>query len=102
VYEDVKITLQLSSTMLEHNLIDSWMGFIYNEKTKTFAYPKDYYSTIDIVQLDAEMNSIKKIRLIDAYPINMSEVTLSYDATNTIETVDVNFAYRYWETLQEK
>jgi len=99
IYEDVKLTFQISEKMKEHDFFEQWINFIYDNNTKTFRYPKDYYADISIIQLDNSLSELKWINLIDAYPTSISEVALSYDSTNTISTFEVGFAYRSWETL---
>ena len=99
IYDDVKLTFQVTDQMAEHNAMQAWLDYIYNANTNSFAFPKSYYSDISIIQLDTAMEKIKTVKLIEAYPVAMSEIGLSYDASNTISTFDVNFAYRSWQTV---
>ena len=99
VFEQVRLTFQITNSMEEHNAIEAWMRYIYNKETEDFAYPATYKTDILIHQLDNTLGILKTVKLKTAYPTAMGEVALSYDENNTISTFVVTLAYRDWETL---
>jgi len=99
IYNDVTLTFQVSSTMIEHNVIQEWMNYIYNETDEYFAYHGDYKTNIHIIQFTQSRTPIKYVKLIDAFPNNMGEIALGYDLNDQIETFPVTFSYHHWETI---
>lgn len=65
----------------------------------TFAYPKDYFGTIDLVHYfdeDEDKQEVFNITIQEAYPIGMQDITLDWNATDTLTKVAVTFTYTYW------
>jgi len=97
IYEDLKLTFQISEDMKERILFENWLEYINAIDSGVFAYPMDYYTDISITQLNNDLSVLKTIHVKDAFPTNISEVALGYDMTNVIETFDVNFTYKTWK-----
>jgi len=95
-FDAVNLTFQVSNDMKERKMFESWINAIYDIDKNTFEYPENYFSSIKIKQLSNDKNILRTVELIDAYPTNMSAITLSYDTENTIETFEVQFAYTNW------
>ena len=88
--------------------------------TNSFAYPEEYYGTVVIdhfdevggilrppgdyninnapQQVDSETGNYKVISytLHDAFPLNVSDVGLSWDASDALVRIPVTFAYKWW------
>jgi len=50
-----------------------------------------------VQQLDKNENVIKSIKIHDAFPLNVGEIEVSYDSTDTIQEYTVDFAYLLWK-----
>jgi len=99
VYNDVQLTFQVSSLMIEHNVIQEWMNFIYDENGEFYNFHKDYKTDIHIIQLNQTRHPVKYVKLIDAFPTQMGDIALGYDMNDQIETFNVTFAYHHWESI---
>ena len=55
-----------------------------------------YLADIEVNQLNEAGNSVKKYKLRNAFPVNVSAIELSYDQTTAIEEFTIELAYDYW------
>lgn len=99
MYDDVTLTFRCSTSMNERRFFESWMNVIYNTNGNTFRYPVDYVADIYITQYDNTMTPTKKVEILNGYPTTLSDISLSYDATDQVETFTVTFAYQSWRDL---
>ena len=69
----------------------------------TFAYPKEYFGIVDIMVYDEKSNEFLSYQLIDAYPISVGDVQVSWEQSDTLLKLPITFAYTYWnaETLDQ-
>jgi hypothetical protein len=58
--------------------------------------PRDYQVDMEVHQLDRSDVIVKKYTFHDAFPLNVSDIALSWDDNNQIQTYGVTFAYNYW------
>lgn len=99
VYNDTSFDLR--------NAFEKWMNSI-NSHSRNFAAdaavgaPLNYMRDLQVIQLDksgrSEDTGIAQYRFIDAFPINVNAIELSYE-TDEVETFEVEFAYQYWERV---
>ena len=45
--------------------------------------------------------NIREYRLVSAFPVSVSQVSIAYDNNDSYEEFDVEFAYQYFETFQK-
>lgn len=64
----------------------------------TFAYPSEYFGTIDINVMNETSGSIIRYTLHEAYPITVSDVQVSWNNSDQILLLPVTIAYSYWTT----
>lgn len=88
-----------SADLYERSIIDLWMDFILNMETHTIKYMDEYVTNITIHQLDVLDRPIYSIKLIDAYPVQLSPAELSHASQNGVARVDCGFAYKRWEVV---
>lgn len=69
----------------------------------SFAYPREYFGTIDILVFDDKSNEFLSYQLIEAYPITVGDVQVSWEQSDTLLKLPITFAYTYWnaETLDQ-
>lgn len=58
--------------------------------------PALYQTDMTVRQLDRNGVAIKEVTIVDAMPVNIGEIGLSWDANNQIEMFDVTFVYNYF------
>jgi hypothetical protein len=102
MFQDVTFSFIVSDDKNELNYFDSWHNYIVNNtlftrvSTHDVRYYDDYVGDIKIIHYD-KLNTIKyTISLIEAYPISVEEIPLSWDNTNEFIRVNVTVAYRNW------
>lgn len=96
----------------ERYFFDEWMNFINPTETFNFAYPKDYWSRIQIYQLseigvgtpNTKMDATSKLSQKSSYRwvlnyawptlVNPQQVTW---ADQDVLRLQVTFAYKYWD-----
>ncbi len=97
VYDDVTFSFYCEESMGVSELFNEWQNYISdNNTTNDFSYYEDYVSDMIIEQFDASGNSTRSIKLIDAFPIMVSPMDLSWASQNEFMNLQVTFAFKYW------
>ena len=97
--EDISMTFQASSGLEERVFFEEWQKKAFNEETWDVGYHQDYTSEVQIYLLDKQDQRRYGIRLHDAWPKTIGEVTLNQAPSSEIIKIPVTFSYRWWETL---
>lgn len=93
------VTIYNDNDFIIRNAMEVWSDGIQNNVgTNGRVNPSDYQVTMSVYQLDRAGNPIKRYNFVDAYPSNISAITLDYDSPNNIETFEVTFTYNYWSS----
>ena len=64
----------------------------------------DVLQDITVTQMDkfngsaTQFKDIRQYKLVKAFPVSVSQVSLAYDNNDSYEEFDVEFAYQYFET----
>ena len=67
----------------------------------------DVLKDVTVTQMDKFGGSatgfanIREYRLVSAFPVSVSQVSIAYDNNDSYEEFDVEFAYQYFETFQK-
>lgn len=87
---------------------EEWMGVISNlnisQKGRTtnglnvydFQYPNKYQTIIEIAQFDSSGEIVNIYKLINAYPVMISEQQMDWSQGDAILKNNITFAYEYW------
>jgi hypothetical protein len=97
-YEDITMTFIVTNTMVEKKVFNSWMDYINPTNTWNFEYKSNYVSDIVITQYDLSNNDVHSVKLIEAYPIAITQMDLDW-ANQDYHKLSVTFTYRYWEVV---
>lgn len=62
--------------------------------------PNNYKRDITVIQYSKAGPEKKIYTLIGAFPVTVAPIQLDWDATNQVETFEVEFAYDYWEPVE--
>ena len=97
--DSVTLTFQSSSDARERVAFEKWQHRAFSPTTWQVGYYNDYVGAVDIYLLDQKMERQYGMRLMEAFPKTLGDISLSYGAANSllIWSVDINF--RYWESL---
>lgn len=75
--------------------LERWMSGINNHEDGQ-GTNENYMKNIDIMQIDREENILRKYELVDAWPSDLSPISVGFDQANTIEEFTCTFEYQYW------
>jgi hypothetical protein len=97
VFAPWRVTILNDTDFLLRNLFEAWMNGINNHRTNQgITNASQYQTTFNVFQLDRNGGAIKGYSFVDAFPVEVSAIELSFDNNNEIETFDVTFEYNYW------
>lgn len=97
-YFQQQFVFNVSSDMMEKDIIDNWGELMINEDHE-LSYYDDYIGTIEVYQLDTNGQPTHAIKFLECFPITTSPMTVSHSDPNAHHQLMVQFAYRKWETI---
>jgi hypothetical protein len=95
-YNELEMTFIVSGDMSEKIFFDAWMEYINPTISFDFNYKEDYISTLTVNQYGMSNDLTYSINLIDAFPISVNQLDLSW-SDDSHHKLTVVFAYRYWQ-----
>jgi len=105
-YVDTQITFICSEDLREKLFFEKWQDLIFGDhrtgpnnltmKNYNAGYYDDYISTIEIFQYNENNDKTYQIKLLEAFPINVNPLSLSWGADD-IHKLQVSFAFRSFE-----
>jgi hypothetical protein len=117
IYQDVTLNFFCDNDGAVISFMHKWLQSVFNFNKNssqdsttnnglgpyTFAYPKDYFGIIELVQYGETEEKIFSVSLQEAYPINIGEITVDWNSQDTLTKIPVTFTYTYWtsETLDQ-
>ena len=104
IYAPVSAQLYCSPDHSERKYFNTWQDFVIGpartaggaESSFDVGYYKDYVRDVTIKQYDEEGNKKHEIKLIEAYPRTIGELSYSYQASELL-LFTVSLQYRYYE-----
>lgn len=81
------------------NMMNTMVSNVNEGSYKTTAIVNQYAKGGKSDKNGADTTPIRSYKFEGIFPTNIGPIQLSWDATNRIETFDVNFAYDWWEPL---
>lgn len=100
IYNDMNLTFYNSSDFKERKFFEHWINSIVDKDTKNFEYYDNYTAFIIIAQFDNAGQMTHSIRLNEAYPTNVGDISLGYDNSDQIEIFPVTITYRNWVEIK--
>jgi hypothetical protein len=110
-YIDTTISFICSEDHREKLFFEKWQDLIVGDHREgknelkmsqyNSGYYDDYVSTVEIAQFNENNDETYTIKLIEAYPILVNPLSLSWN-TDEIHRLQVAFAYRYFEDKSNK
>lgn len=98
-YEDMTLTFIVGNSMIEKTVFNQWIDYINPSERWNFEYKKNYATDIIITQYDLSNNEVHNVKLIDAFPVSVSQLDLDWSNENSYHKLNVTFAYTYWELV---
>ena len=95
-YSPAQFSFYTNTKYNSRKLFEVWQQTILNIATNTFNFYDEFVSNVKIETFDRENNKTYGVLLHEAYPINVSSVSLGYGEKDSLADVSVTMAYRYW------
>ena len=92
--DEVSFTFHLTNDYYFKNLFDAWLNFILDPVTYKLRYKGEYAVPFTIQQLDHNNRMIHEVKLIEAFPINISSIELNNTSNDATQRVTVALAYK--------
>jgi hypothetical protein len=99
---DVVVTFIIPNDFYPRTLIDTWMQKIISPVDYTLRYKNEYAGSIEISAVNPKDGKESYgVRLLNCFPVTMGEIQMANDNENSIMTMDVTFAYDYFQDLDQ-
>jgi len=93
--QDITFTFHLTNDYFSRNFLNTWMNSVINKLDATINYKSAYASDIIIQQLDGNNKPVAGVKLYNAYPVSVQEISLSNANDNSFNTISATFTYDY-------
>lgn len=100
-YSDITLTILCDHNLTQKNFFESWINYISPTPKFNFKYRDSYAGSVDITQYNERGVAIHRVRLIEAYPIALNPMPLSW-GEDGVHRLQVTLTYKYWVKTLEK
>jgi hypothetical protein len=112
ILQDVNLSFFCDNEGKMINFFHTWQQSVYNFNGTMspyatsqrglqkwlFAYPKEYYGTVDLSIFDEVKDTILTYTLHEAYPLTVGEVQVSWNQSDQLLMLPVTMTFNYWTT----
>ena len=95
-YDPVTFTFYSDSDMDVRRYFDIWQASIMNFSNNTINFYNEYVSDIKMYIENDRGEDVYGIVLIEAFPLGITPLDMSYSSANTLLNVATTFSYKYW------
>lgn len=101
-FADWSVTVMNDEDYLVRNMFEDWSNQINQLAGNIKLLPSNTYKSTDatVTQFSKDGSKIRAYQFVGIFPVSVGAMALDWDATNTIQTFDVTFAYDYWLPIQ--
>ena len=98
----------LTNDYLAKTVFDSWASAIVDFNSYRMNYRKDYAANVEIIQMaigpkdSDEDTPVYGVTLFNAFPTNVSAITLENTAENSVQRLSVSMAYERFEPMHQE
>lgn len=93
IHDDINLTFLLTNDYYMKTIFDTWINSIVNSTSYKVAYKKDITCDVVIQQLDEKDIPIYGVKLENAFPTTMNEISLANENSDAIQKLSVSFSY---------
>lgn len=99
-YDTINFTFISTNDFSEKKIFDTWTKIIMSESTHNMRFAKDtgYMTNAYVTQFDDAGNKIYRVQLIDAYPIGVSAMDVSW-LNDGFHRLSVQFTYHKYYVI---
>ena len=98
-YGEVQASFYLGNDLAERYFFEQWQKVTYNSETFNINYYKEYVGSVDIFQLNEQDERTYGVRLEEAFPKTINEISYGHGNNNAINKLTVSFSYRKFRNL---
>ena len=98
-FEDWQVTIINDEDFLVYDALNGWMNSINSHEGNIRTAgpnPLSYQASADVVHFGKQGDEIKRIKLVNLWPLNVAQIPLSWDQTDSLEEFEVTWAFDYW------
>lgn len=96
-FQPWNISVYNDNDFLVRNAFEAWVDTIQKStSTNGTVSPLLYQIDMQVQQLDRNDRIVKEYTFYDAWPVDVGQIQLDWDANNQIETFPVTFQYNSW------
>lgn len=95
-YDPVTFTFYNDQDMDVRRYFDIWQGSVMNFSNNTSNFYSEYTSDIKMYIENDQGEDVYGIVLIEAFPLGLSLIDMSYSTTNQFMNMSATFSYKYW------
>jgi len=99
VFAPVEASFYCGSDLAERYFFEEWQKITYNPDTYDINYYKEYIGSVEIYQLNEQDERTYGCKLEECFPVTIGALPYGHGNSNTIQTISVEFAYRYWRNI---
>jgi hypothetical protein len=96
VFQDWTVTVINDEAQSIRNTFENWSQRM-NSHRSNVRQNNDYFSDIEVIHFDPRDRVTKKVKLIGAFPNDISAVELDWATNDTPEEFTVTFSYQWTE-----
>ena len=97
VFADATFTFRVGADMYEKIFFEEWQNLIVDPATFQFSYYNQYTTDIEVKQLTIDDRVVHVVKLYEAWPMAVPELSLDHSSENTTHKLNITFAYRRWK-----
>ncbi len=97
-YPDLNMTFYLDNTVQSKTFFDNWSNEIFNKKTRTIGYYRDYVRDMDLYLQNLGGNVIYQVKVYEAYPKLIGDFQVDY-TNRDILRLSVVMKYKWLEII---
>jgi hypothetical protein len=110
-FEDWTVTVINDENFLIRNAMEAWSDLINSHESNTRSLPgvpgvsgisDGYKSTAEIFQYGKDGKPLRIYNFDGLYPINISDIAMSWETNDTIEEFTVTFQYDLWTVIRSE
>ena len=99
-FQNWSITIINDTNFEIRDSFEVWMNAINSVKENTgITNPLEVTKQMQVWQMDRNGADLKGYNFVDLWPVNISEIALSFNQNDQLEEFTVELAYAYWEPL---
>ena len=101
-FAEITASFYQSNNYKEKQFFETWQRLCYDPNTFAMGYYDEYVGKIQIYSLDNDGLRRYGVELIECFPKTIAAQNLDALPSQTAQTCDVSFSYRYWRNLTDE